>query len=546
SGQDRSESPVCDGESSWKIKCNWCNCTDGQAVCQRRVCGFRPFIPRDPLESNIEEECTEGSNWRRNCNWCRCVNGKQVCTRRACASEIHGQFDDKPECVGEARWKENCNWCSCQDSKALCTLKACLPARSSPTAIGVITDDEPECSEGSKWMKSCNNCQCRNGKASCSKKACPPPQVLAASDQPECEGNSQWRKDCNLCKCLEGRAVCTLRACAPGRPSTGFSIGGTDADVECDEGARWRKDCNWCSCLRGRGACTKMGCLAMPGNEPAWKSAPDCEGTSRFKKDCNWCSCQNGFAVCTQMACLPTDYRKWTFGHVRSPSSTSNAECLDGSTWKNECNSCSCMNGHAACTMMACIPNFKPIANEEECSPGAFWKKDCNSCRCVNGKGVCTRRACISVPRSPANAICSLPASAPGAKVCAGFMRKWTYNSEAGECQQIVYGGCGGTENLFNTIEECQNACKSPQGVSQFRSSGKIREICKLPIEAGPCFASKAKFAFNHTSNRCERFFYGGCQGNANKFNSAQECSDECGGEPPVFGNDHQILLPQI
>lgn len=32
------DDPVCEGTSSWKRDCNWCNCEDGKAVCTEMAC----------------------------------------------------------------------------------------------------------------------------------------------------------------------------------------------------------------------------------------------------------------------------------------------------------------------------------------------------------------------------------------------------------------------------------------------------------------------------------------------------------------------------
>ncbi|ELT97013.1 hypothetical protein CAPTEDRAFT_70774, partial [Capitella teleta] len=51
---------------------------------------------------------------------------------------------------------------------------------------------------------------------------------------------------------------------------------------------------------------------------------------------------------------------------------------------------------------------------------------------------------------------------------------------------------------------------------------------CSLPVDAGPCEALMSKWFFNSTSSKCEPFNYGGCQGNANRFNSKRRCERRC------------------
>ncbi|XP_026074772.1 boophilin-H2 isoform X2 [Carassius auratus] len=51
---------------------------------------------------------------------------------------------------------------------------------------------------------------------------------------------------------------------------------------------------------------------------------------------------------------------------------------------------------------------------------------------------------------------------------------------------------------------------------------------CTLKKDEGPCKAIKDRFYFNFDTGRCELFEYGGCQGNANNFESLQECEEMC------------------
>lgn len=54
------------------------------------------------------------------------------------------------------------------------------------------------------------------------------------------------------------------------------------------------------------------------------------------------------------------------------------------------------------------------------------------------------------------------------------------------------------------------------------------KEICELPPEAGPCEAYSEQFFYNSTSETCEQFVYGGCNGNANRFPTEKECQEMC------------------
>nr|QJB23279.1 TFPI-1 [Sinocrossocheilus bamaensis] len=51
---------------------------------------------------------------------------------------------------------------------------------------------------------------------------------------------------------------------------------------------------------------------------------------------------------------------------------------------------------------------------------------------------------------------------------------------------------------------------------------------CALKKDEGPCKAIKDRFYFDIDTGRCEPFEYGGCQGNANNFETLQDCEEMC------------------
>ncbi|BHF79609.1 serine-type endopeptidase inhibitor activity [Sparganum proliferum] len=44
--------------------------------------------------------------------------------------------------------------------------------------------------------------------------------------------------------------------------------------------------------------------------------------------------------------------------------------------------------------------------------------------------------------------------------MCMAYFPMFAYNSETGRCEEFVYGGCGGNENRFETLEDCQYTCQ--------------------------------------------------------------------------------------
>ena len=53
-------------------------------------------------------------------------------------------------------------------------------------------------------------------------------------------------------------------------------------------------------------------------------------------------------------------------------------------------------------------------------------------------------------------------------------------------------------------------------------------DLCSLPVVVGPCRAAFPRWFYNSTSQRCESFTYGGCKGNANRFESKELCESAC------------------
>ncbi|KAK6034130.1 Kunitz/Bovine pancreatic trypsin inhibitor domain protein [Cooperia oncophora] len=43
---------------------------------------------------------------------------------------------------------------------------------------------------------------------------------------------------------------------------------------------------------------------------------------------------------------------------------------------------------------------------------------------------------------------------------CRGTIESYGYNKDDGMCIPFTYGGCGGNENRFGKLEECEKACE--------------------------------------------------------------------------------------
>lgn len=66
-----------------------------------------------------------------------------------------------------------------------------------------------------------------------------------------------------------------------------------------------------------------------------------------------------------------------------------------------------------------------------------------------------------------------------------------------------------------------------------------VSEPCGLSPEQGHCRAAFPKFYYDPSSASCQSFLYGGCGGNANNFDSVEECMNRCSGHGTQRSLDH-------
>ncbi|KAK8375213.1 hypothetical protein O3P69_007857 [Scylla paramamosain] len=107
---------------------------------------------------------------------------------------------------------------------------------------------------------------------------------------------------------------------------------------------------------------------------------------------------------------------------------------------------------------------------QEACKDGSRWKVDCNWCNCVRGGFVCSRNPCgpatfppppltiTALPTFPTSLPLCLQPMEPGN--CYGFFPRYYFNVATRRCEYFIYGGCGGNQNNFQTLQECEKTCK--------------------------------------------------------------------------------------
>ena len=94
-----------------------------------------------------------------------------------------------------------------------------------------------------------------------------------------------------------------------------------------------------------------------------------------------------------------------------------------------------------------------------------------------------------------------------------------------------IFLGCSGNQNNFLSRADCERKCS--QHLKPVNLAQQKDPICSLPLKQGNCKAYKPRFYYNSQSQKCEKFIFGGCQGNENNFPTFRDCVKKCAEEQP-------------
>ncbi|KAM9085203.1 collagen alpha-3(VI) chain isoform 3-T4 [Megaptera novaeangliae] len=100
---------------------------------------------------------------------------------------------------------------------------------------------------------------------------------------------------------------------------------------------------------------------------------------------------------------------------------------------------------------------------------------------------------------------------------------------------RAIYQGSFSTKKIQPPLPQTARSASSSTinlVVSAERLAGSKTDICKLPKEEGTCRDFILKWYYDSITESCARFWYGGCGGNENRFDSQDECEKVC---PPVL-----------
>ncbi|KAL6256089.1 hypothetical protein P5V15_013324, partial [Pogonomyrmex californicus] len=123
---------------------------------------------------------------------------------------------------------------------------------------------------------------------------------------------------------------------------------------------------------------------------------------------------------------------------------------------------------------------------------------------------------------------------------CNGFVKQFYYDRRTDSCNEFEYSGCQGNKNRFQDRESCERRCKRQSPVTPLEvtrtpvtTTSLIEEpkstICLASVESGDCDNSITAYYYDAQHRLCQAFIYGGCGGNANRFESEEQCERLCG-----------------
>ncbi|UYV78374.1 hypothetical protein LAZ67_16001118 [Cordylochernes scorpioides] len=114
---------------------------------------------------------------------------------------------------------------------------------------------------------------------------------------------------------------------------------------------------------------------------------------------------------------------------------------------------------------------------------------------------------------------CQGPCQEPArVRPCPDLQTNFYFNQSSQRCESLRGGRglCLAGPNQFTSRDDCQASCVTPVAV------------CEQPREVGMCRAQIPRWFYNSQRHQCEPFYFGGCGGNDNNFESKAACEARC------------------
>ncbi|KAH1181853.1 hypothetical protein KIL84_009607 [Mauremys mutica] len=148
---------------------------------------------------------------------------------------------------------------------------------------------------------------------------------------------------------------------------------------------------------------------------------------------------------------------------------------------------------------------------------------------------------------------CSSDPECPGEQKCCYIACRFRCidpaEEKAGYCPVLVPAGLNLSQSCRPCLAnrscstcfrdaDCPGLEKCCPGQCGTRCWEPVSDFCQLSPDTGPCKAWVPRLFYNSSSQHCELFIYGGCQGNPNNFAEEEACLQACGppGESRAWG----------
>lgn len=122
---------------------------------------------------------------------------------------------------------------------------------------------------------------------------------------------------------------------------------------------------------------------------------------------------------------------------------------------------------------------------------------------------------------------------------CNGVVRQYYYDHQSDSCYEFEYSGCQGNKNRFQDKESCERKCQkhvqteTPANVTVVPivsvETASKNPICYKTVDPGSCNGDITAYYYDSHNQLCQAFIYGGCEGNANRFQTEEQCERLCG-----------------
>ncbi|XP_015806393.1 kunitz-type protease inhibitor 2 [Nothobranchius furzeri] len=226
------------------------------------------------------------------------------------------------------------------------------------------------------------------------------------------------------------------------------------------------------------------------------------------------------------------------------------------------------------CTLVSCVSNGLDVCALQPSSHGWVFRRTLPEAGGESPKGerklsVVPLQESPGTPRSndSINVFCRLPMKVGP---CRAAFPKFFYNVTSQNCSGFIYGGCDANGNNFDSRQECEATCRGVTGSvlpedstpapppqqpaakaprmapaefaapeSKEPPADLYYELCEAKVEVGPCRASMKRWFFNKETGSCELFFYGGCKGNQNNYETEESCKATCAGAAVLPSKKH-------